>query len=71
MSEKLCLQWDDFKDNTVAAFGRNRGDEDFADVTLVSEDGEQMESHKIVLASSSSFFKNLLSQNYHKKSCKI
>ena len=41
MSEKLCLQWNDFKDNVNTAFGSLRGDSDFTDVTLASEDDNQ------------------------------
>ena len=36
--EKLCLQWNDFKDNAISAFGGLREDLDFADVTLACED---------------------------------
>ena len=39
MFETLCLQWNDFKENVVTAFGSLRGDNDFTDVTLVCEDG--------------------------------
>ena len=53
MSEKLCLQWNDFKDNVKTAFGSLRDDSDFTDVTLVSEDGQQLEVHKVILAASS------------------
>ena len=60
MSEKLCLQWNDFKDNLCTAFGSFRGEVDFTDVTLVSEDGEQVEAHKVILAASSPFFRDLL-----------
>ena len=42
MSEKLCLQWNDFKENVNSAFGKLRDDKEFTDVTLVCEDGEQM-----------------------------
>ena len=65
MSEKLCLQWNDFKDNIISSFGNLRQENDFADVTLVSEDGQQMESHKFVLSSSSPVFQNLLKGNKH------
>ena len=41
MSEKLCLQWNDFQDNIKSAFGNLREDNDFADVTLACEDGQQ------------------------------
>ena len=65
MSEKLCLQWNDFKDNAISAFGGLREDLDFADVTLACEDGKQVEVHKVILASSSPFFKNLMRRNKH------
>ena len=55
MSEKLCLQWNDFKENVNSAFGRLRDDKEFTDVTLACDDG-QMEAHKVILAASSPFF---------------
>ena len=60
MSEKLCLQWNDFNANVNKAFGNLRDDLDFADVTLACEDGHQLEAHKVILAASSPFFQNLL-----------
>ena len=38
MTEKLCLQWNDFRDNVNCAFSSLRDDTNFADVTLVCED---------------------------------
>ena len=63
--EKLCLKWNDFQDNAISAFGTLRGDREFADVTLVCEDGQQVQAHKVILASSSPFFLNLLKKNKH------
>ena len=60
MSETLCLQWNNFKENAVNAFGRLREDKDFTDVTLVCEDGRQLEVHKVVLAISSPVLENIL-----------
>ena len=65
MSEKLCLQWNDFKDNIKTAFANLREDNDFADVTLACEDGQQVEAHKVILAASSPFFQKLLGRNKH------
>ena len=65
MSEKLCLKWNDYQDNVNSAFGSVREDKDFADVTLACEDGQQVEAHKVILASSSPFFQNLLKKNKH------
>ena len=65
MSEKLCLQWNDFKENALGSLGSLKDDRDFLDVTLASEDGKQVEAHKVILAISSPFFQNLLKRNKH------
>ena len=65
MSEKLCLQWNDFQDNIKSAFGNLREDSDFADVTLACEDGQQVEAHKVILAASSPFLQKLLGGMKH------
>ena len=65
MSEKLCLQWNDFQDNVRSAFGNLREGSDFADVTLACEDGHQIEAHKVILAASSPFFQAILQRNKH------
>ena len=65
MSEKLCLQWNDFQENIKIAFGNLREDKDFKDVTLVSEDGQQVEVHKVISAASSPFFQNLFVRSKH------
>ena len=65
MSDTLCLQWNEFQDNIKTAFGNLRGDLDFADVTLASEDGYQIEAHKVILAASSPFFQSLFKRNKH------
>ena len=65
MSEKLCLQWYDFKDNVNSAFKKLREDKEFTDVTLACEYGQQLEAHKVILASSSPFFENILRKNKH------
>ena len=64
-SEKLCLQWNDFQENLNSAFKELRRDTELSDVTLVSDDGKQVEAHKVILASSSPFFANLLKRNKH------
>ena len=63
--EKLCLKWNDFQANLSSAFGGFRSDLDFADVTLASDDGKQFETHKMILASSSPFFMEVLRKNKH------
>ena len=65
MSDKFCLQWDDFSENIKKSFRDLRQDSDFADVTLVCEDGHQIEAHKVILASASTFFKTILANYRH------
>ena len=65
MSEKLCLKWNDFQENVNSAFVNLREDNEFSDVTLACEDGQQVEAHKVILTASSPFFDNLLKKNRH------
>ena len=63
--EKLCLKWNAFQENINTSFGILRSDKDFSDVTLACEDGQQIEAHKIVLASSSPVYSDILRKNSH------
>ena len=63
--QKLCLHWNDFRENVSTAFGDLRQDKEFTDVTLACEDGQQVEAHKVVLVASSPFFMNILKRNKH------
>ena len=42
-------------------------DRDFTDVTLVSGDRVKIEAHRVIIASSSNFFRDILQQNLHPK----
>ena len=59
-SEKLNLRWDDFASIVSESFATLREEEDFFDVTLVSEDLIQLSAHKVVLSSCSPVFKALI-----------
>jgi len=65
MSEKLCLKWNDFQSNVSKSFSRLRNEDDYFDVTLVSDDRHQLSAHKLVLSSCSDYFKTILKQNKH------
>ena len=62
----LNIKWDNFSTNASRSYELLRREEDFFDVTLVSDDGEHWSAHKLVLASSSTFFKNIF--KLHSKS---
>ena len=64
-SDKLRLKWNDFQENLNSAFGLLRNDQDFSDVTLACEERTQIETHKVVLASSSPFLRNKRSKHPH------
>ena len=61
--EKLSLNWKSFQQNISSAFRELRSDNDFSNVTLACEDGFQVSAHKVILASSSPFFMNILKMN--------
>ena len=63
--DKFCLKWNDFQENVNAAFQTLREDTHFSDVTLACEDGHNFEAHKVILATTSPLFHNLLRKNKH------
>ena len=63
--EKFSLKWNDFQTTVSQSFSLLRREEDFFDVTLVSDDNVQLKAHKLVLSASSSFFKSILKSNQH------
>ena len=63
--EKLRLQCSDFRENISSAFRDLMQDNDFTDITLACEDGQQVEAHKVILATSSPFFNKILRRNKH------
>ena len=64
-TEKFCLKWNDFRENIAAAYKNIRGNEDFSDVTLVCEDDQQVEAHRVILSASSPFFMKVLKKSKH------
>ena len=65
MAEKFNLRWNDFNSNIVKTFREIRKDEDLFDVTLACADQQQISAHKLILSSSSEYFKNIFKQNKH------
>jgi len=56
-------EWNGFQENAISSIGTLRMENEFADFTLACEDGQQVEVHKVIMASSSPFFLNLLRRN--------
>jgi len=64
-SEEFYLKWEDFQKNINENIRSLREEKDFSDVTLVCEDGQEMEVHKFILSASSPFFKEFLKRKNH------
>ena len=64
-SDKLCLKWHDFTQNIASSYNDLRNVPDFSDVTLVCEDDQLIEAHRIILTSCSQFFSTVLRRNMH------
>ena len=62
-SDKLCVKWEDFQTNISRSLREIREDQEFSDVTLVCEGNMKIEAHKVILASGSTFFENILDRS--------
>ena len=60
MSEKFSLKWNDYLSNWNKSLSELRNDNEFADVTLISDDKVKFSAHKILLSSCSSMLKFIL-----------
>ena len=61
--DKFCLKWNDYEKNLGTAFNDLREQEELFNVSLISEDGSQVEAHKVVLSACSPFFRNIITRN--------
>ena len=71
MDELFNLKWDDFGANTSKIFSNHREKSDFFDVTLVSDDLQKISAHKLVLSSSSEYFRKVLAIEGSNDKCLI
>ena len=63
MSDKFCLKWNDFHTNVSNSFCLLRNEDYLHDVTIVTDDNEQVAAHKLVLSACSEYFKNIFKRN--------
>ena len=55
VDDKFLLSWNDFAANAPNTFRNLWTDQDFTDVTLATEDNQQIRKHKVILSSCSQF----------------
>ena len=63
--ENYCLKWNNFESNIRESFRKRREEQILFDITLASDDGRQIQAHKIVLAAGSDFFSNIFKKSDH------
>ena len=61
--DKWCLRWDQFDKNIREYFSSLRKDGRMFDVTLATEDGQQIQAHRIILSAGSNFFSDIFHNN--------
>ena len=65
MSEKFCLKWNDFQYNVSNSFSLLRNEDYLHDVTIVTDENDQIAAHKLVLSACSEYFRNIFKKNKH------
>jgi len=63
--EKYCLKRNEFESNIRESFRNLRDAERFFDVTLVTDDGQHMKAHKMMLIAGSDFFSDIFLKAGH------
>ena len=62
-TEKICLKWNQFEEKIKLSFKDLRKEKKLFDVTLATDDGFQIQAHRIILSAGSDFFSDIFS-NY-------
>jgi len=63
--EEFCLNWYGFDANIRESFRKIREDQRLSDVTLVTDDGQHIKAHKIILTAGSQFFSDIFMKSNH------
>jgi len=63
--DKFCLNWNAYDANIRKSFKNLREDKKLSDVTLVTDDGQHIQAHKIILSAGSNFFADIFMKSNH------
>ena len=64
--EKFCLNWNGYDTIIREHFRKLKEDQRLFDVTLVTEDGQHVQAHRIILSAGSNFFSDIFKKSNHK-----
>ena len=67
-SQNFNLKWAEFQSNLKLCYSKLEKTNNFSDITLVSEGGEQIKAHRMILSATSPIFENILMGHDHPKS---
>merc|ERR1719427_2295583 len=62
---KFCLNWSGYDANIRDHFRKLREDQRCSDVTLVTNDGQHIQAHNIILSAGSNFFSDIFKKSNH------
>merc|ERR1712148_157479 len=65
---KHTVHWNQFEAHAAHTFKQLWYEQDLTDVTLATMDDWQIRAHKVILSSSSTFFRNIFMKNPHDNS---
>jgi len=63
--DKFCLNWNGYDANIRESFRKIRENQRLSDVTLVTDDGQHIQAHKIILSAGSNFFNDIFMKSNH------
>merc|ERR1719318_142685 len=63
--DKVCLKWGGFEKNIRESFKELRENQNHFDVTLATDDDQQIQAHKIILSAGSHFFSDIFLKSNH------
>ena len=63
MDSKFSLKWNDFHSNVSSSLKNARKYKYLHDVTLITDDNQQIAAHKLVLSLSSEYFQTIFQNN--------
>ena len=61
-SDKFCLRWNEFEENIRHSFKVLRNEKTLFDVTLATDDGHQIQAHRVILSAGSDFFSDIFTK---------